>query len=70
MFADQLYAAVKLAIDLEVIAFKNEEHKKRFQAASSTLAIIAHDKGIESEDFKNARENARQALSVFVRFDN
>lgn len=67
-FTDQFYEAVKLQIDMQSIIIKNAEHLSAYNKASATLKIIAHDKGIDSEEFKNARENAKLALSKFVRF--
>jgi uncharacterized protein (DUF2342 family) len=68
MAADYLYDAVKMAIDLKLIVFKNEEHRKAFDAASVKLKIIAGGKGIDSPEFKEAREEHKKRLAEFVRW--
>jgi hypothetical protein len=67
LFADKLFAALQLAIDLQIIAFVNGEHRRAFDDASVKLKIIASSHGIESEEFKKARKEHRDALSKFVR---
>ena len=66
---DELYDHLKLAIDVGAIVFVNREHETAYQKASVTLKIIAHDKGVDSDEFKKAREEAKIALSKFVRFN-
>lgn len=66
--AGYLYDAVKMAIDLQVIAFKNEAHRKAFDDAGVKLKIIAKDKGIDSPEFKEARELHKKRLAEFVHF--
>lgn len=67
-FTDRFYESVKLFIDMKSIVIKNAEHLSVYNKASATLQIIAHDKGIDSREFQNAREEARVALSRFIRF--
>lgn len=59
---------MKLAVDLEAITLVNAEHKRDYDKASVVLKIIAIDKGIDSDEFKKARDNAKIALSKYVRF--
>jgi hypothetical protein len=66
--ADKLYAGIKLLVDLQAIAFVNNQHRKAFDSAAVTLKIIARNKGIDSEEFRKAKENAKIALSEYVRF--
>ena len=63
-----VYDAVKMAIDLQVIHFRNEEHQKAFDSASLKLKLIARDKGIHSPEFLIARQENAKALAVFVTF--
>lgn len=67
-FADMLYDAVKMAVDLEVIVLRNEAHRKAYDAAAVKLHIIAREKGIESPEFRSARDEHKVALAKFVRF--
>ena len=62
------YEAMKLAVDLQVIRFNNEAHQRAFDTASVTLKIIARDKGINSLEFKEARDAHKKALAIFVKF--
>lgn len=67
-FSNQMFKAAKLTLDLQAIGFINAAHKRAFDSAMVTLKIIAHDKGVESDDFKKAKENAKAALSEFTRY--
>lgn len=68
LFADKIYEAVKLAVELEVIVLRNEAHRRAFDRASVELRLLARTKGIESPEFKVAREEHKKALAQFVRF--
>jgi hypothetical protein len=66
LFADRLYDALKLTLDLKAIAIRNEEHRKAFDVASVKLAILARDKGADSQEYKDARDAHKSALARFV----
>jgi len=66
---DQLFSALQLFVDTQTIALVNAEHQRAFDKATVALKIIAKDKGIDSPEFKKAKENAKVALSRFVRFN-
>lgn len=66
---DRIYGILKLAIDLAAIRFLNDEHQRAFDAAMVSLKIIAHDKGIESDAFIQARERAKESLARFVHYN-
>lgn len=68
LIADALFNQFIMIVDVTTIKLVNAEHQAAFDKARVTLQIIAHDKGIDSPDFQNARENAKAALSQFVRF--
>lgn len=68
-FSDKLYSSIVLVADISLIKFKNEQHKRQFEAESIRLAVIAQNKGIDSQEFKDARQAAKIALSRFTRFD-
>ena len=67
-FTDMLYLEVKDFINIKMIFFKNKEAHDKYAEASKDLALILKDKGVESDDFKKAREAHKEALSNFVRF--
>jgi len=67
-FTDKLYAVIKLVVDLEVIVLRNEIHKKEFAGAAVRLKLIAKAKGVDSEEFKKARDEQKEALSRFIQF--
>jgi uncharacterized protein (DUF2342 family) len=68
LLAEHLYDAMKLAIDMRLIVFKNEQHRKAFDDASVKLKIIASGKGIDSPEYREAREEHKKRLSDFVKF--
>lgn len=68
LFGDRIYAAAHETFDLGAIVFKNDLHKITFQKSDATLKIIAHDKGIDSKEFEDARDNALEAMSKFTHF--
>lgn len=68
MLAEQLYDAMKMAVDLQLIYFKNEKLRRAFDDASVKLKIIAKDKGITSLEFQEARKAHRETLGRLVQF--
>ncbi len=67
-FAEKLYQALKLAIDLHAIAFLNADHRKSFDSESLRLKVITIEKGVNSPEYLEAKEKAKLALSKFVRY--
>jgi hypothetical protein len=65
---DGVFAAVRMVVDIEAVVLVNAQHKAEYQDASIKLAVIAHDKGINSPEFKAERENAKVSLAKFVSF--
>lgn len=68
LVADQLFAGMKLAFDMNKIPFVNEAHQRAYETGSVKLKLIARDKGIDSPEFKEARLATRKELSTFVQF--
>lgn len=68
-YADQLYDAVALYINVELISYRNIEFGQTYAAAEMNLKQIAADKGIDSQEFQDARTVEKQALSNVVKFD-
>lgn len=69
LITDRLYVVLKLAIDFQVIAFKNKELEREFSDEMVKLNLLANEVDVESEEFKNARAAAQDRLVQFVRFD-
>lgn len=68
-FTDSLYVVIKIFIVVELIVFKNKELQSKYAAASIELQDIAHQDGIESDQFKKARDENKKVLEPFVRYD-
>lgn len=66
--ADQLYLVLRDQVNFNYIMLANEKHHEAFVAAHLELKGIAQSKGIDSKEFKEAREKRRKALSEFVRW--
>lgn len=66
--AEKLFQQIKLFIDLKAISLVNAQHKRDFEKASVTLRVIAIKHGVHSEEFKNARENAKALFAEFARY--
>lgn len=64
------FLQIRLFIDITGVRLINNEYQTAFEKASVVLKIIAHDKGIDSNEFKAARENAKAALSKFTQFNH
>lgn len=58
-----IYKIIVLFIDIEAIKLVNAVHQAQYDAASVRLKIIAIDRGINSDEFKKARDEAKAALS-------
>lgn len=69
IFSENIYSSFKILIDVNAIALLNLEHKKAFDQESVKLKIIAQDYGIDSEQFKIERENAKKVLAQFVSYN-
>ena len=67
-YSDIFYHALKMMLQLEKILFVNEAHQKAFDRSSVILKILANTKGIDSEEFRSAREENKRHLSTFTRF--
>ncbi len=67
-FSDILFKGLSEVLDLEKIAIKNNELRQAYDRASVTLAILARDKGIDSPEYREARNENKDALSKLVRW--
>jgi len=68
LIATKLYEVLKLSINLQMIVFQNAAHLKAYVEASSKLREIAQSKGIDSAEFRSARNEDKKRLSEFVQF--
>lgn len=66
---DKVFAMLKLTVDLQAIVFLNTHHKAAFDNAFVKLKILARDKGIDSPEFKKAKEDAKIDLARFLHFN-
>lgn len=66
VISDALFNQLILFIDITAIKLVNSAHQSAYDRASIELAVIAQDKGIESDEFKKARDVAKAALSQFT----
>lgn len=69
LFAEKIYDVTKLCVDVSAIVIVNEVAQKEYARASVKLRIIAHEKGIQSEEFKKEKENAKASFAKFVQFN-
>lgn len=65
-FATELYKLIKEWIDLEKIAFRNQELKTAYVNASFALTAVASKYSPDSKEFKNERENHKKHLAALV----
>jgi len=69
LVGDFVYDQLKDVYNFQSVAIKNEMHRREFDSAGLKLKLIARDKGIQSDEFKEARQKYADALAKFVRFD-
>jgi hypothetical protein len=67
--ANRFWKQVKLAVDIGAVTILDAQRKAAFDKASVVLKIIAIDKGIDSPEFKKAKDEAKIALSKFAHFN-
>lgn len=67
-YSNELYQLAKEFLKLEAIALRNEAAERAYNTASVKLKLIARSNGIESEEFRKARDEDKKALDNLVRF--
>lgn len=65
-----LFGQTKLLVDLTSIQLMDAVQQKAYETASEKLRIIAHDQGVQSDAFIQAREAAKTSLSNLVHFNS
>lgn len=68
LLTDKIFEKLRLIVDLGAISFVNKEHEKAFNTESVKLHIIAKAKGLDSPEYREAKERAKDALGSFVRY--
>lgn len=66
LILNKFYGFMVLFADLKAAKIINENHRRSFEKASVVLALIARDKGIESEEYKNARNDAKEHFKSLI----
>jgi len=70
LFANRLFDGLRLSVDLSAILIMNSVAKQEYDKSLVRLKIIAHDRGIDSEEFKKEKALAKIALAKFVSFNS
>jgi len=68
LISNKLFEFLRMTVDLEAIVLVNKAHQDAYNKAFVTLKIISIKHGHDSKEFLTAKENAKIALSRFVRF--
>lgn len=68
LVADWVFRKIILFMDLAAVRFKNADLQVAYDKAFVALKIIAIDKGLDSPEYKKAKEDAKAALSQIARF--
>ena len=66
-FATQLYKALSLVVKLELITMRNNKLHRQYTKAAVDLRRVALQSGLESPQFRKARDEHKKYLSDFVR---
>ena len=67
-FADELYAQMKLEIELNDIEFNNRQYHSEYKIAAVKLRLIAIKHGAQSDEFKKAKTELSNSLDKFISF--
>lgn len=65
---DKLYAGLQETINFQYVLLKNAQLHKAYVDASANIRDIAKAKGIDSPEFRKARDEHKIALAKFVRY--
>jgi len=68
-FTERLFQAVSLALDIGAIKILNPIAQKEYERESLRLYVIAREKGLNSEEYRRNRNEAKISLSRFVRYN-
>lgn len=68
--ANKLYPIIVQMVRIESVVLTDEVHQKSFERAQLKLKIIAKEKGIDSQEFKDAREKEKETLYKLIKFND
>jgi hypothetical protein len=68
LVGDTFFKYIRLIVDVNAISLVNKQHQANFEAISVKLRVLAYQKGIESNEFKKAKAEAKVAFAKFVKF--
>ena len=68
--ANKLYPIIVQMVRIESVILTDEVHQKSFERAQLKLKIIAKEKGIDSQEFKDAREKEKESLYKLIKFND
>lgn len=69
-YSEELYALVKTFINTSLIIFRNRQFQESYAQASLHLKKTAMVYGIDSVEFRKARDDDKEALSRLVMFES
>jgi hypothetical protein len=64
-----LFEILRLVIDLKVIKFVNDRNQADFERQVVTLRALARGYGVDSPQFRKAKDDAKAAFAKFVRYN-
>jgi hypothetical protein len=65
---DKLYSLIQLGIDVGAISLLDAQAASEFSRQEVELQILATEKGMDSPEFKKAKQDAKTALAQFLQF--
>lgn len=66
--SDLLYAEFREVINIGTIRVMNAEHQMAYEKASIEEYMVSKDKGINSPEFRKARDENKKRLAKFVHY--
>ena len=66
--SDTVFETIKLNIDLAALKFMDSNTERHFNDSIVKLKLIERDYGVESKEYKEARDDARKIFAAFIRF--
>ena len=67
-FSSKIYESLRLFVDLNFVKFMNDSDRASFDRASVELYSLAKNKGIDSNEYKEARKTHKEKFKNLVMF--
>lgn len=67
-YSTKFYARFRTFIDITVIKIMDTAAKNEFEKQALMLKVIEIDRGLNSQDYKDAKEKARTSFLEFIKF--